>query len=249
MGVAIASAATHTGLQKTTSQTKSFTTINCANGFVILVFTTGHAAAGVNGTPTWNGSNMTLAITQSSGPGAAIYYAADSVARTANAVVNSFDAGIPKGFGIFQVSGMKGIGNTQGLWVSSTSISVTCTGVVAGDMTVDGMQKTTGGSDTGGDNAASVGANQTLQTSAAHGSDPFSWCGVSTQVTTDGIMSWSFSPSMSAGMAAVNLQGVIAGPQSVWMWIQKQQKFLRDLKAGLIPPNVLRRRYQELVAI
>jgi hypothetical protein len=61
-------------------------------------------------------------------------------------------------------------------------------------------------------------------------------------------MSWTVSNGNWAYSGACVNPAVI-GNQVIWLMFKRGQEFLRDLRAGLIPPNILKQRYGDLVAI
>lgn len=88
----------------------------------------------------------------------------------------------------------------------------------------------------------SVGAGQT---SIAHGYAG----GSSTEVgATSVVMSWGTNTSNVWRSTGVGINPKIAGNQVSWFF-SRMRDFSRDLRAGLIPPQELRRRYGDLVTI
>ena len=64
--------------------------------------------------------------------------------------------------------------------------------------------------------------------------------------------SWGTPAAAHVATIATNAHGVPSGSQIVFIVFiaaRRWQEFLKDLKRGLVPPNQLRRRYQELVTI
>lgn len=59
-------------------------------------------------------------------------------------------------------------------------------------------------------------------------------------------MSWNATECMVGGLFAMGLAG---GGQILILAAERWKQFARDLKAGLVPPDVLRRRYRDLVTI
>jgi hypothetical protein len=62
-------------------------------------------------------------------------------------------------------------------------------------------------------------------------------------------MSYSYSEAYAATLIGLLVQPPSAPNQVIWFAFKHMQDFLRDLRTGLIPPNILKQRYGDLVAI
>ena len=124
---------------------------------------------------------------------------------------------------------------------SSTSISAVVTSA-EGELVVD----TLGGRTTSG-RTFTVGALQTERynrTPTGRGSAGSSEPGASS-VT----MSWTQSNSDNNALIAVPLKPALTGNQAVVVWMERAERFYRELKAGLIPQGTLEQRYREAMTI
>jgi len=124
-------------------------------------------------------------------------------------------------------------GNDSGAGTSCTHNVPTA----AAHLVIDGM------SAMGGVGANNPGAGQTEMYDAAFGLS--SW-ELATGATTT--MSWSWTTSRTFYHVSQAYKSSPSG-QIIMVMAERWKGLLRDLKAGLVPPDVLRRRYRDLVTI
>jgi len=155
--------------------------------------------------------------------------------------VVAFSGGGEHAISLLQLDYVSGqIGDTKGATnASGNSISLTLGGVTTADMSIDALF-------IGPAETPSAGADQTvLQTvTGIYG------YGASRQATTDGVMSWGWTTSSLSILATANFVYSARGGNQVFiMAARRWQEFLKELKQGLVPPDVLRERYRDLVTI
>lgn len=231
---------TSTDAASVTSKSHTHTTAGGANLW-------GLVALGLNGTVgspacTWGGQSMTLDASLS-GAGVVTLYVfrlvgipsgAQTIAaswttarevRLCSVAYSSVDQNNPVGTKVTSTG-------------SGTSISDDVSSAQA-ELVVDAISVNNGGDDT-------AGAGQTERYAAAvdgrrsEGSDED---GAST-VT----MSWT-TPSANWCHYAIPIKPTpAAGTQIIWMWAKRWEGFIEDLKRGLLPPDVLQKRYGQLMA-
>ena len=72
------------------------------------------------------------------------------------------------------------------------------------------------------------------------------------QIASGGVQNqyWSGAAAQGYSMGlAITLKSSGGGYMSWWFYANKWKDFLRDVKRGLVPPGMLRRQYQDLIAI
>jgi hypothetical protein len=112
-----------------------------------------------------------------------------------------------------------------------------------GDMLVDGVQQAT--------NQDFVeGAGQTERADAFYANDAFRYASSTEPATSASVvMDWTVAASVAWVIWGLSVANLAATPNQVSWFFSKMRDFYRDLRAGLIPPHELRKRYGELITI
>jgi len=232
-----------------TSNTLSLTTTAGVAAVVACVqsYTDGGTISGV----TWNGSAMTQAVALGGNRQARIYYALDSTPRTAN-VVASFGSSINSRLTVFSLRAVKPTDpvrvtgtHTEGAWAPANAETHGPT-IASDPLDLVISQAHTNNAE-GGDvayagdlNAYINSAYGAIRVARGPGDSSFqAWWTQDSTPDADG-QSW---------IVAAAFTGISAGSRAWIMAARRWQEFLKDLKHGLVSPDVLRRRYKGLVAI
>jgi hypothetical protein len=139
-------------------------------------------------------------------------------------------------------------GNPYGTYVQGTATSstpsITVTDAMGGGMVVDNIAWPQAA------NSPSAGGGQTnLITVAGVGSNARLFASEEQPTAASVAMSYTCTDSRTWYGTALSLYGIGAGSQVIMLAIRRWEKFMRDLRAGLIPPDLLMRRYREAVTI
>ena len=219
-------------------------THNHASGNAVIAVLGERGDGGTLNAVKWGGSGgvaMTLAVSSTVGGRRVwIYYLKDA-ASGSQALWADWSATPWLAMGAISVSGFGKIGDTDFANGYATSVSKTMDTTV-NDLVVDSLACTDASTPT-------VGGGQTQRWNRGVVSSMWGACSTEPGSAGSTVMSWS---TIDAGdthnYAVAVLQGAVVGG-AIWFFFQRQQKFLRDLKAGLIPPRDVRRRHQEVYSI
>ena len=198
---------------------------------------------------TWNGNAMSLVASETSGTMKIWAYSyQDVVPRTAGCAMTC-EANWFR-LAVFSVAGATGIRATQTLqagdWDISEYLGPTVTSnpldLVCGGVTAYKAEGAFGNgiTPTGTERMDLSGANGTRNEIAT-------WAGASPSVNP----TWTQTSENDSDHTSVvlSVQGKPDVSGVIWFWFERYQKFLRDLKAGLISPRDVRRRHQEVYSI
>lgn len=126
---------------------------------------------------------------------------------------------------------------TQAKPSANVSVDVTCE---AGGMAIDCLHIYVGGSPT-------IGAGQTQQWGVRQAT-PDTWDYGSYEAGSGTVtMSWTWSGSCECSYIAAPINPGGMGSQVIWMMAKRMSDFMRDLRKGLVPPDVLQRRWGEVL--
>lgn len=130
-----------------------------------------------------------------------------------------------------------------------TSINLSVT-TVAGDMVTDILQNAGDSSALASANTAGAGQTPRINISRGTGYYPLGAAmseKVATGTSTN--MSWTISGDAAAALRMIVASikpGPAGGNQVIWVMLERMKQFYDDLKRGLIPPQEINRRYQEV---
>jgi len=216
---------------------------NIGSGGLLLVFVANGLNAVTVSSITYNGVAMTLVDSVVQNASRETMYRLPNPATGSNTLVVTMTATTGKRL-LTQAVSFTGAdatprdtGTFGGVWNTSGSITINSS---PNDLCIDG------GSWDDASGSYTTGAGQTqrwnVNSSGRH------WGSTEPGADPTVVMSGTCSIAIDVAHIATSVKSVSPGNQIIWMWSSRYQEFLKDLKRGLLAPNVLQERYGQLMA-